>query len=392
MSFKSMTLVVAVAASTTLIGCNREDAPVATNQETPQARAAGPQADAAITTSVQAKYYGEDDVRGRDIRVVTDNGVVTLTGTVESEAARQRAVALAREVQGVSRVEDQLRVQTANADPATRPGPAEGVAGTTGSDTAITPAWITTKIQAQYFTSAEVKPWNVDVTTSNNGVVTLEGEVEAAADKAEAVRIARATEGVTNVEDKLRVKGETDANPAADANVKPVPNLERPDVWLTAKIQSKYFLDDEVKGHEINVTTNNAVVTLEGTVENEAQRRQAVALARTTEGVKDVVDRLTIEPARDATAAATTDRQKTDVDMKRPDEWITMKVQSKYFLDTTVKGRQIDVDTKNGVVTLTGTVASEAEKQQAEQLARDTEGATRVVNQLKVSQTGGGAA
>ena len=393
MSFRSTTWAVALAASTTLIACDRQKTPAAT-QATPQAQTADPQDDAAITTSVQAKYYGEDDVRGRDIRVVTDNGVVTLNGVVESEAARQRAVSLAREVQGVTRVEDQLRIETASADPAPRPGPAEGVAGTTGSDTTVTPAWITTKIQAQYFTSAEVKPWNVDVTTGNNGVVTLEGEVDAAEDKAEAVRIARETEGVTRVEDRLRVKGEAGRKPSADANLKPVPNLERPDVWLTAKIQSKYFLDDDVKGHEINVNTNEAVVTLRGSVENEAQRRQAVALARSTEGVKDVVDQLTIEPAERTSEAATTgsQRRKVDPDMKRPDEWITMKVQSKYFLDTTVKGRKIDVDAESGVVTLTGAVGSAAEKQQAEQLARDTEGVTRVVNQLKVSATGGGGA
>ncbi len=396
MRFRTWNWVLAIGLATAVAGCNRQEAPDTATQAPPQAQqSANPQqTDASLTTAVQAKYYGDDEVRGHDIRVVSDGGVVTLNGTVESEAARQRAVSLAREVPGVTRVEDQLRVQTASAETGSAaPAPAEGATGTTGRDTTITPAWITTKIQAQYFVSAEVKPWNVDVTTGNNGVVTLEGEVETAADKAEAVRIARATEGVTRVEDRLRIKGETERTTPADANVKPVPNLERPDAWLTAKIQSKYFLDGEVKGHEINVNTNNAVVTLQGSVENEAQRRQAVALARNTEGVKDVVDRLTIEPAERTGAAAGADRQQkaTDPDMKRPDEWVTMKVQSKYFLDTTVKGRKIDVDTKSGVVTLTGTVGTAAEKQQAEQLAKDTEGVTRVVNQLKVSTSGDGA-
>lgn len=394
MGSRILTWVAVLATTTAITGCNRQETP-ATTENTPPAQqtTTGPQDDASITTSVQAKYYSEDAVRGRDIRVATEQGVVTLSGTVDSEGARQRAVSLAREVPGVTRVEDRLTVATATADTTTRPGPTEPVAGTSGRDTDITPAWITTKIQAQYFASPEVKPWNVDVTTSHNGVVTLEGEVETEADKTEAVRIARATDGVTRVEDRLRVKGEAERNPAADANVKPVPSLERPDVWLTAKIQSKYFLDDEVKGHEINVNTNNAVVTLEGSVENEAQRRQAVALARSTEGVKDVVDRLTIEPVERTTGAATDRQPKTgDTDMKRPDEWITMKVQSKYFLDTTVKGRKIDVDTRNGVVTLTGTVGSEAEKQQADQLAKDTEGVTRVVNQLKVSAVSGDGA
>lgn len=398
MRFRTLNWALAVGLTAAVAGCNRQEAPETATQTPAQTQpATSPQQDdASLTTAVQAKYYGDDDVRGHDIRVVSENGVVTLNGTIESEAARQRAVSLAREVPGVTRVEDQLRVQTANAESGTAtPAPAEGATGTAGRDETVTPAWITTKIQAQYFVSAEVKPWNVDVTTGNNGVVTLAGEVETAADKAEAVRIARTTEGVTRVEDRLRIKGETERTTPGDTNVKPVPNLERPDVWLTAKVQSKYFLDEDVKGHEINVTTNEAVVTLEGNVENEAQRRQAIALARSTEGVKDVVDRLKIAPEAGTGAAGATapgDRRDVDTDMKRPDEWITMKIQSKYFLDTTVKGRKIDVDTKSGVVTLKGTVGTEAEKQQAAEMAKETEGVTRVVNQLTISPaTGGGA-
>jgi osmotically-inducible protein OsmY len=159
-------------------------------------------------------------------------------------------------------------------------------------------------------------------------------------------------------------------------------------------VQSKYFLDDEVKGLDINVETNEGVVTLNGTVRSEAERRQAVALARNTEGVREVVDRLQLTPGEaDQRAAARepaeTERPRVDAvsDLSRPDEWITMKIQSKYFLDTNVKGRQINVDTAKGVVTLKGTVTTEAEKSLAESIAKDTEGVSRVVNQLTV---GGG--
>ena len=47
------------------------------------------------------------------------------------------------------------------------------------------------------------------------------------------------------------------------------------------------------------------------------------------------------------------------------DAWITTQVQAKYFGDATVKGRNIDVDTTNGVVTLTGEVTSQTERQRA---------------------------
>ena len=67
------------------------------------------------------------------------------------------------------------------------------------------------------------------------------------------------------------------------------------------------------------------------------------------------------------------------------DTWIATKIQSKYFLDSEVKGHEIDVDSQNGVVTLTGTVATEAQKQAAAEIARETDGVARVDNQLLVN-------
>jgi len=64
---------------------------------------------------------------------------------------------------------------------------------------------------------------------------------------------------------------------------------------------------------------------------------------------------------------------------------ITMKIQAKYASDDVIKGRNIDVDTINGVVTLKGQVDTRREKDAAEQLARETEGVKRVIDNLKVA-------
>ena len=53
-------------------------------------------------------------------------------------------------------------------------------------------------------------------------------------------------------------------------------------------------------------------------------------------------------------------------------------------LDDSVKALKIDVDTQAGVVTLTGTVRSEAERQRAVALARETEGVTQVIDRLQL--------
>jgi osmotically-inducible protein OsmY len=241
------------------------------------------------------------------------------------------------------------------------------------------PAWITTRIQAQYFADPEIKPWNIDVTTTSGGHVTLRGEVETAADRETAVRIARQTEGVTEIEDLLRVKAEPAATSGRDAPrsaIEPDSAFDgQPDLWVTTKIQAKYFIDDEVRARSIDVDTRGGVVTLRGTVDSYAIRRQAVALARNTEGVREVRDELQVDTSlaevQDATAAI-------------DDAWIATKIQSKYFLDPDVKGRTIDVSAAGGVVTLTGSVESDAQRKTAEQIAGETDGVRGVRNELQV--------
>lgn len=167
--------------------------------------------DAWITTQVQAKYFGDSVVKGRNIDVDTRNGVVTLTGEVSSAAERQRAIAKAKEVDGVSRVEDRLTVSARKADDKLDKAKykADAKADKTGDkldrlDNEISDAWITTKVQSKYYLDSDVKGLQMDVTT-NGGVVTLTGKVGSAAERQKALSLAKSTDGVKQVIDKLTV-------------------------------------------------------------------------------------------------------------------------------------------------------------------------------------------
>jgi osmotically-inducible protein OsmY len=65
---------------------------------------------------------------------------------------------------------------------------------------------------------------------------------------------------------------------------------------LTAKIKSKMALDDSVKALNIHVDTTNGIVTVSGTARSQAERQRALQLAKETNGVREVVDRLVIKP------------------------------------------------------------------------------------------------
>lgn len=64
-----------------------------------------------LTAKIKAKMVLDDLVKARTIDVTTDGTTVTLAGTVLSQAERERALALARETNGVTKVVDQLKVQ-----------------------------------------------------------------------------------------------------------------------------------------------------------------------------------------------------------------------------------------------------------------------------------------
>lgn len=66
--------------------------------------------DADITSAINSRYVKDDLISAFDVNITTYSGTVTLSGTVRSRQAEQRAVALARSVQGVGRVVSRLTI------------------------------------------------------------------------------------------------------------------------------------------------------------------------------------------------------------------------------------------------------------------------------------------
>ena len=176
-----------------------------------------------LVMKVHSEMVDEDVLSGSNIDVDVKNGVVTLQGTVPSEAARARAVAVAKANDGVKNVVDQLKVapghpSTVNKaaraadkaeDKAQRAGEKAAdktVSATRSAGRAIDDGWIKSKIYAQYLAdwNTVLNDSDIDVDVNNN-MVTLNGTVKSAEAKAKAVSIAKATDGVKGVKDNLRV-------------------------------------------------------------------------------------------------------------------------------------------------------------------------------------------
>ena len=167
------------------------------------------------------------------------------------------------------------------------------------------------------------------------------------------------------------------------------------DTGITTAVNARLAADDEVSTYDIDVETADGVVTLIGEVEDPRARERAMELARNTDGVRDVVDRLGVSSGATPTSgsdasvpAAEGQREPDDRNEGAGDltanAVLTSKVKTRLLADTTISGLTIDVDTRDGIVTLTGTVSSEIQKTRALRIARETEGVKSVVDELKV--------
>ena len=142
------------------------------------------------------------------------------------------------------------------------------------------------------------------------------------------------------------------------------------DAKITAEIKLKLLEDPLTKARKIDVDTVNGVVTLTGAVESEVEIRRAVEIASSVKGVRKVVNNLRVE--------------KRGLISYIKDSEITLKIKTKLIQDPELKAFSIDVDTINGVVTLTGVVESKEQKRRAVEIAASVEGVKKVIDNLQI--------
>lgn len=142
------------------------------------------------------------------------------------------------------------------------------------------------------------------------------------------------------------------------------------DAVITTKVKAKLIEDPVTKARKIDVDTVNGVVTLTGLVDTEAEIKRALEIASSVAGVKKVVNNLRVG--------------KRSIGNYITDKEITAKIKAKFIGDPEIKAFSIDVDTLNGVVTLTGIVDTERQKERAMSLAKSVEGVKQVVVNIQV--------
>jgi hyperosmotically inducible protein len=143
-----------------------------------------------------------------------------------------------------------------------------------------TDATVTTTVKNRLAADPTTSAARINVDTSN-GVVTLSGAVPTTAEKSEAERIARNTQGVTQVVNNISVEREESANGGTFG-----------DTAILTSIKSQLVANGIIG---TNVDVKNGAVTITGEVDNAQEKSRAEEIARQTSGVKSVKNQLTIK-------------------------------------------------------------------------------------------------
>jgi hyperosmotically inducible periplasmic protein len=200
---------------------------------------------------------------------------------------------------------------------------------------------------------------------ANDGVVTLTGEVQDKEQQSLAVDTVENLPGVTNVKNEIKIK----------------PTYpEHSDSWMAFKIRSRLLVKANVSAATTTVAAKDGVVTLSGTADNLAQKELTEVYAKEIDGVKSVKNEIVVQ----APLAPTGEAKPETMGEKIDDTSITTQVKYALLSNKATSALKTKVSTNEGIVTLSGDVASDAEKSLVIKLTQDVRGVKSVTNNLVV--------
>jgi len=154
------------------------------------------------------------------------------------------------------------------------------------------------------------------------------------------------------------------------------------DRWIDTRLETAYLFNPHLNNFAIDTDVDGGVVTLSGTVRSDIDRDLAEQIAKSLDGVVKVKNSLKV--SQDAKSKSTTGGGDTFFRKVR-DATITAEVKTKLIANENISASDIDVDTDNRVVTLSGRVHTDTERELAGLIARNTSGVDSVVNHLQKS-------
>ena len=162
---------------------------------------------------------------------------------------------------------------------------------------------------------------------------------------------------------------------------------ESKDAWIDGKVETALMLNTELNNFEIDTHVENREVTLSGTVDSDIAKQLAGEITGNVKGVKEVSNDLVVEGGYRDKAQQVGNKMERAGD-KFVQTWYdsttTAGLNMQFAMNDNLQATRIDVDTKNGVVTLRGEVESDAARDLAVEMAKSYDNVDDVKDQLSV--------
>ncbi|MEJ8567190.1 BON domain-containing protein [Elongatibacter sediminis] len=160
------------------------------------------------------------------------------------------------------------------------------------------------------------------------------------------------------------------------------------DAWLDGKLESALLFNEHLNSFDIDTEVRHGTAYLKGAVESEIDRELAGEVAKSVAGIQEVENELSVDrKAAEAAADSDSYQEKSEWRQAVANATLTATVKSRLLINEHTSGLDINVDSSNGVVTLSGTVDSEEEAELAAQIADNVSDTRDVNNRLEVSET-----
>lgn len=235
---------------------------------------------------------------------------------------------------------------------------------------------ITNKVKAAFSLSKRLSAYEINV-AAKDGVVTLTGQTPTEVDKQLAGNVAKDIPDVKGVDNQIQV------NPGVKPSESSVrEGMRVADLEIRADLNERLVSSQGLKGQSIQTLVQDRIVTLTGRVETPAQKAGAEQVARSVPNVVEVINNLeVINPAASQSEIpGESEGSSKDKDVANRVLFALFK-ERENFTDVGA----IKVVGRNNAVTLTGSVASKAERALAGRIAKEVDGVKNVSNQLTVT-------
>ena len=158
------------------------------------------------------------------------------------------------------------------------------------------------------------------------------------------------------------------------------------DAWIDGKAEATLLFNGNLDSFDINTDVKNGNVVLTGKVENSVDKKLAEELVANIDGVTSVDNKLTVVSDKDMEGDMSDDMEDTvdEGTSELTDAKIATVIKTRLLMDTDISGFDIDVDVENGVVTLTGDVDYDAERDLAVEIAKNASDVKDVESNLRV--------